>query len=599
MGSSEFAAAAKRAGYEDITKAPIPLRRQVAKDAYCTHLVTGTVAYSAQGYDVQIEVHDVKKERLKAEFQLSAPSLYAVVDEASLRIRQHLGLPEEHLETWPDQPVIEIATASLTALESYAWAARARDMENDAARARWLLEEAIAEDPGFALAHWSLWFLLQVSSESNAQQAAAVLNTLMNHLYRLPERVEFSVKATYFQSQGAGDKASAVLRMWRDLYPYDLLPHQALLMLQSAQGDTDAVIASLLRLLELEPDNPDYLQQAGSELQRAGRFEAARGYFETYVERYPDDDQALVSLGSLLQTLGNHEEAKDYLEHAQLLNPADPHVRLELAECEFHLGDLTTWPSTAQSILEENLDADQRLQVVLELAEYYVLTGQLHLCNQLCRTSLQEVGAEASPLWSILTQVNLAEWLAGGGQEAEALALLDDILKNCPLPFRPLGLLAPISVHIELGNLEEAESAAADLESMIESLNLGLLRFKWMETMGRIREQQSDYEVALDFFQQRIDLSPTGSEAHLDIGRCHRKAGNLDQAEASLTLALSRSPYNPSILYEMALLADRQGERSRAVDHLERALEVWALADSAYAPVRKARDTLRSWQETS
>ena len=381
LGVSEFVAAAKKAGYDDLAKIPLPLSRQVAKDANCTHLVAGTVG-------------------------LSGPAIYPLVDEASLRIRKHLGLPDEHLETWPDQPVVEITTASLNALESYAWAAMARDMENDSARARWLLEEAIAEDPGFAMAHWSLWYLLQVTDQSDARRASEVLNTLMNHLYRLPERVEFSVKATYFQSKGATDKAMAVLRMWRDLYPYDLLPHQALLMLHRARGETGEVVSILQKLLELEPDNPEYLQQAGAELQRAGQFDAARGYYETYVERYPDDDQALIGLSSLLQTLGDHEGAKANLEHAQLLSPADPEVRIALAQCEFNLGDLTTWPTTFQSILEE-------------------------------------------------------------------------ILSTCPLPFRPIALLAPISVHLELGNLGQAE----------RSLKLALLRSPY--------DPRVLYEVAL------------------------------------------------------------------------------------------------------
>ncbi len=49
----------------------------------------------------------------------------------------------------------------------------------------------------------------------------------------------------------------------------------------------------------------------------------------------------------------------------------------------------------------------------------------------------------------------------------------------------------------------------------------------------------------------------------------------------------------------MALTEDAQGRRRQAIEHLRRALEVWADADSTCAPALEARDKLQVWVEAS
>jgi tetratricopeptide (TPR) repeat protein len=160
-------------------------------------------------------------------------------------------------------------------------------------------------------------------------------------------------------------------------------------------------------------------------------------------------------------------------------------------------------------------------------------------------------------------------------------------------------VLAPLEVYLTLGDLEEAEKAAGELESTIEATGLELLRFKWLEAMGRIREQQSDFAAACDFYRRRIELAPTGTRAHRFLGRCYRKMGRLAEAREALELALTRSPYNPHTLLEMGLLEEAQGRRREAIGRLERAMEVWAEADSACAPAREAKEKLETWKATS
>ena len=236
---------------------------------------------------------------------------------------------------------------------------------------------------------------------------------------------------------------------------------------------------------------------------------------------------------------------------------------------------------------------------LLRCPEYYDLTGQLRRANEVCTDALQEGEGSASALWIILTRVELARQLAAAGLRQQSLEVLSDLESASPLSYRPLVLIAPIEVYLELGNLEAAEDAVSELESTIEAMGVEILRFKSLEAMGRIREKQTDFAAACDFFRHRMELAPTGTRGPLDLGRCYRKMGRLKESREALELALTRSPYHPRVLLQMALTEDARGRRDQAMEHLRRALVVWADADSACAPAPEARDKLQAWSKAS
>ncbi|MBD3334531.1 MAG: tetratricopeptide repeat protein [Candidatus Eisenbacteria bacterium] len=599
MGNSTFAEAAKKAGYPEVVGAPLHLKREVAQDSNCTHMVTGSIALEEGRHELQVEIRDADSGRMTGSFRLDAPDLLPLIDDASLRIRRELGVPEEHLRECPDLPIADIATRSMPAIELAARAAVARDLDNDLQEARRLLEQAVAEDPAFAVGLWTLYALYPYLERPDAARQTEILNSLMTHLTRLPERMQFAIKASYFQSRGENDKMLAVLKLWRDLYPHDIMPHHTLLLVYRTRNETENLLATLQRLLELDPDNPEYLLLAGETCQRAGDFEAARGHFESYIERRPEDPKALSALGQLSQTLGDHAEAKRYLERALLLSPKDLETRIDLAKCEFHLGNAAVWPEMMRSLLAEPLSPDERLQVKLELAEYYDLTGRLQRAHEVCKDALEEAEGRASTLWILLTKNELARQLARAGRVEDALAMVAELRSSYSLAFKPLVVLAPVEVHLELEDSEAAEKAAGELASTIESMGLELLRFKWLEAMGRIREQQGRFEEAEDFYRRRIDLRPDGVRIYHYLGRCLHKMGRLEEAREALSAALTRSPHQPRVLLEMALVEHESGRTARALEHLRTALDVWSKADSTFAPARQAREKLEDWSRAS
>ena len=67
----------------------------------------------------------------------------------------------------------------------------------------------------------------------------------------------------------------------------------------------------------LAPDNPDYLFNYGSVLQKAGRFDAAVAEYERALKVEPHHQRTLFNLATLYQNQGKLDQAREYYEQAK------------------------------------------------------------------------------------------------------------------------------------------------------------------------------------------------------------------------------------------------------------------------------------------
>jgi tetratricopeptide (TPR) repeat protein len=97
----------------------------------------------------------------------------------------------------------------------------------------------------------------------------------MRHINRLPERMQFFVKAGNYASRGRPDKQIAVLRMMLKLYPYDFTAYSLLAQIETARGRYDEALQVADRIIESGPaDTSGYLLRGKISLS-ANRFEQA------------------------------------------------------------------------------------------------------------------------------------------------------------------------------------------------------------------------------------------------------------------------------------------------------------------------------------
>jgi superkiller protein 3 len=421
----------------------------------------------------------------------------------------------------------------------------------------------------------------------------------MTHLYRLPERLQFAVKSNYFQYNSDPDKQLAVLKMWAELYPDDNLAHEVLVQVHWVRGEVDEALAAQDRLLELEPNNTDYLTQAATMQREQGNLEKARDYLESIIEITPDDPQALVSLGELMQVMGQHEEAKHSFEQALVFRPRNPNYRLALAGAEFQLGNIATAIELTETVLTDPLSPQELLTTQQALARIYERTGQIGRAIEILTTALAEGEGQVSPLELISVRGMLALLHASRGDQEGATQIITDLRSRLTHPLTILASIYALRVLVELEDYPGARLATAEIFTAIQEMKWEHVRPTLLRGMGEIHEGESHPDSALVYYDRWLSQEPTESRAMLRRGRCLRKLQKLDDAHEAISTALRRRPYDADFLFEAALLEHERGKTAAAIAHLERALEVWSAADPDYAPAQKARATLVEWQQGS
>jgi tetratricopeptide (TPR) repeat protein len=186
-----------------------------------------------------------------------ADNLFDLVDRISADLKRHLEIPKR--DAVPDLPVGEYFTSSETALKLSGQARNLLLIDNDYDAALPLLQQAVAADPTFTLAQHTLASLLLVSNRS--AEAVVPIRAALTNIYRLPERAQFGVKADYYGITQELDKAWAVIEMWAELYPEDLLALQSLYSVQTVKNQSVEAIATLEKIYSIDSGMANVLKQ--------------------------------------------------------------------------------------------------------------------------------------------------------------------------------------------------------------------------------------------------------------------------------------------------------------------------------------------------
>ena len=71
----------------------------------------------------------------------------------------------------------------------------------------------------------------------------------MQHLYKLPERLQYLIKSDYYAFKEDSEKQLAVVKMMVELSPDDIAGHQALAFIYSQTNQPEEALAEFNRIL--------------------------------------------------------------------------------------------------------------------------------------------------------------------------------------------------------------------------------------------------------------------------------------------------------------------------------------------------------------
>ncbi|MEJ2483357.1 MAG: hypothetical protein P8049_09670, partial [Gemmatimonadota bacterium] len=264
----------RQEGLDDGLDVPLTLKRQLADRLHAEHFVSGTIEDSAGTPTVTVSLYETERGKLIQQTSFTGQVALALADRVSLQLRNDLELPTQHIESTADLEVAELLTKNPEAYRAFVAATEASTKRRDFEAAAEQLENAVARDSTFALAWLELFQARTLLNDAAAGEQA--LDRAMDYMYRLPERVQFPVRAiTYWIVRRDPERAIATSEMWAELYPDDVDAHDQLAGYYEVAGRREDARAERERILELDPGRVGQLQMISGLYRAEGEFEQA------------------------------------------------------------------------------------------------------------------------------------------------------------------------------------------------------------------------------------------------------------------------------------------------------------------------------------
>ncbi len=585
----------QEAGFSKWSEAPWNLKRKIADDAHVDHLLTGSFALEEDEWVVTMQLHESKSARLVDTKSYREKNLFALVDQATVDIRKDLGIPEGHIEANPDLPVSEMVTASMPALEQFCIGVHSL-LAQDWPGSVEYLERAVELDSTFA---YGYFVLFQVSrATNNIDRANEAIQLAMQHLYKLPERVQFVMKANYYSHTGDADKLLALGQMMVELRPDDIDARTILAAVRLQRYESELAIEQYKQILEIDPSRTEFLQTIASNYRGMGQFDLAAHYYELYLEKHPNDADAYHAFGMLYDVQGNYEKAKELYAKAIIIEPNNVSVLVDIGDIDEKLGkDKSALDNYNQALALAKTSQD-RIRTYESIRNFYSNRGQMEKTIEQLQLLWAEQEKSAPPVSAQLMKLEDLCLFVRAGREKEAVDIIGTIEKALSPPLDQLVHYGQLCIYSELEDQDKAADALANLKTAIDTYKWERIRDEAWTYEGNIEEFRGNYEAAIRCYEEALKLNPTDYVVHRKIGRCYRKLEQNDEAISSLNKMIKIYPNDPATHYELALVYKKMGNQTRAMEHLKKALDWWENADPEFNPAKKARATLAEWESS-
>ena len=112
-------------------------------------------------------------------------------------------------------------------------------------------------------------------------------------------------------------------------------------------------------------------------------------------------------------------------------------------------------------------------------------------------------------------------------------------------------------------------------------------------------ENEGKLEEALKMYIESLEYYPNHYELRKAIGRTQRLLGNHSQSIVIFEDLLKSFPISANQNFELAKSYYADGNRKKALEHLEIVLNVWENADATYKPAIEAREKWSHWNKVN
>jgi tetratricopeptide (TPR) repeat protein len=344
----------------------------------------------------------------------------------------------------------------------------------------------------------------------------------------------------------------------------------------------------------------DPKRQAALALQQQGKNVEAEDAWRAYLKSHPSDPEPYAQLAVLEARQEHYKEAVPLYRKALLINPNVPGLRLNLGLALFKSGNpkdaLPEFTNCLKATPAGSPDA-QRLTILIGMSHYGLAqyAEAVPFLKQASADDAQNLPLRLalahSCLWSKQYQCVMdvyREILALNSESAEADMIageaLDEMKDNegSTQMFRAAVKANPKepNVHFGLGYLlwtqkiypEAATEFQAELANDPNHLQA-------MEYLGDTYVQLNRPEDARPLLEKTVELDPSQSLAHLDLGILLSDAGDNERALHELLLAEKLKPEEVNVHWRLGRLYRSMGRKQEAKAEFDKATTLNKAAD--------------------
>jgi len=555
------------------------------------YFVTGTIEDNPENDQliIRIELRNSITSKVIAENEFTGSNIFDISDEISRQLKYDIGIPEGHIEDVSDLPLSELLTTSETAMELHISSLRSRFFYNDYAKAQILSEQAVAEDPDFITAYTQLIDIYLLTSQKELSDKTYEM--VMQNIIRLPEQIQFQLKYSYYLLiQQDADRAFAVVKMWKELYPYDIQAYSLSATLYQLKNEPGMAIKEYQEILKLDPDRYDYYLNIAALFSSQGNYDEALAYNKKYSLQFPESTKPLLANGDLYFRMRDFENAKTNFEKVLLIEHDNISAALGLANIDLVSGKYDQVEMQYQRILNYCKTPQEKYDVHKSLSDYYALVGQMNSSLASMISQYEYFSEYTDPVNVIINSALQLNKYVKAGKANEAFEIIEGYKEELKFPINKFISMGYMSIYLATKNADDIEASIPPLEDAIQSFRYEILRPYLNIAQAKVYQLRGEYAKAIDTYKDLLQANPTEISSNRSIGVCYKELGDYEKAITYVHIVLDRSPFNAEYNYEMAAIYADMGNKEKALEYLNVSLNIWKNADANYKLAQQARD---------
>jgi serine/threonine protein kinase/Flp pilus assembly protein TadD len=584
--------------------------KKVASRGGASHILLGDFSRAGENFRINIVLQTADTGEVVGSESVDGQkeeSLISMVDMLTKRIKADFKLSKEEIAADIDREVGKITTSSTQAYQYYD-EGRNLHHRGEYRESIQLMEKALAVDPGFAMAYRSM--AVSYSNLLMFSEAKKYIRKAFELRDRLSDRERYLIEGEFFRNtEMTYDQAIEAYTKLLKLYPDDTIANTNLGILYADLEEWDKAISQYGEQIgRRDKSSFPYINQSEAYMAK-GMYDKAKEVLELHIDRFGDSAPLREGLAMNYFFQGKYDLALDETRKALVLNPDDIMAVIQEGIILLGRGDLAEAERTFLQVLDKE-EPGYHLYIRVVYGTLNLLKGRMTDGKSQYEKGLELAGRLEDNWWKAVFQTWLAYSYLRSGKPEEALKVSEsawDVAQgvNQEQRWRRRALLFQGLSYIEMKSPGAAQKTADELKKLIdEGMNKKEIRL-YDYLQGMIELQKKNFSGAIEHLERAVSLLPftSGLEPCIcdqgwfteSLALAYYRAGDNERAQKEYEDILSISTGKlywgdvyPRSIYMLGKIYEEQGNKSKAVEHFQKFLELWKDADPGLPEVEDA-----------